>query len=343
MRKLGNVLYITVPEAWLSLEGETIVISVEEKPKTKLPLINLDSIICFNFNGVSPALMGACVERKIALTFLSPNGRFLANVGGNVRGNVLLRKRQFEISETESLSLKIAKNMVLAKVFNQRKVIERSIRDHHMVVDLKKLNDVSAKIKESLQSIKESKNTEELMAIEGYAAKNYFSAFNELILQQKDSFSINGRSRRPPLDRMNALLSFVYVLLTNETKSALEGVGLDPYVGFLHKDRPGRASLALDLVEEFRSPLCDRFVLTLVNRRQIEPSGFIIKETGAVLMDDDTRKHVLVAWQERKKQEFVHPFLKEKISYGLLPHVQSLLLSRHIRGDLEEYPPYFME
>lgn len=343
MKKIGNVLYVTVPEAYLALEGEAIVISVEEKPKTKLPLHNLDAIVCFTYIGVSPALMGACVERKISLTFLTPNGRFLANVGGSIRGNVLLRKHQFLIAESETLSLAVAKNMVMAKIYNQRKVIERTIRDHHLVVDLEKLTRVSEKVKINLASAKEASSTEKLIAIEGLVAKNYFSCFNEMILQHKTEFSIEGRSRRPPLDRMNALLSFLYVLLTNETKSALEGVGLDPYVGFLHKDRPGRPSLALDVMEEFRPLLCDRLALNLVNRRQIDPSGFLIKETGAVLMDDDTRKKVLVAWQDRKKQEIVHPFLKEKVPYGLLPHVQSLLLSRHLRGDLDAYPPFFME
>lgn len=343
MKKLGNVLYITVPEAYLTLEGETIVISVDEKPKTKLPLHNLDSIICFNFNGVSPALMGACVERKISLTFLTPYGRFLASISGNIRGNVLLRKQQFAIAESEILSLAIAMNMVLAKIYNQRKVIERTIRDHSLVVDCQRLSHISAKLKEVLKSVKEASNTAELIAIEGFVAKSYFSCFNEMILQQKSEFSIEGRTRRPPLDRMNALLSFLYVLLTNDTKSALEAVGLDPYVGFLHKDRPGRPSLALDVMEEFRPLLCDRLALNLVNRRQIDPSGFLVKESGAVMMDDDTRKKVILAWQERKKREILHPFLKEKMPYGLLPHSQSLLLSRHIRGDLEEYPPYFLE
>lgn len=343
MKKIGNVLYVTSPEAYLALEGNAIVISIEDKGKTKIPLLNLDAIFCFTYLGISPALMGACVERKIGLTFLTPNGRFLANVGGSIRGNVLLRKHQFTVAESENLSLTIAKNMVLAKIYNQRKVIERTIRDHNLVVDVNRLTYVSAKVKENLVSVKDAASTEELIAIEGFVAKNYFSCFDEMILQQKPEFLINGRSRRPPLDRMNALLSFLYVLLTNETKSALEGVGLDPFVGFLHKDRPGRPSLALDVMEEFRPLLCDRLALNLVNRRQIDSSGFLIKETGAVLMDDDTRKKVLVAWQDRKKQEIVHPFLKEKVPYGLLPHVQSLLLSRHLRGDLDAYPPFFME
>ena len=343
MKKLGNVLYVTIPEAFLSLEGETIIVEVEEKPKTRLPLLNLDAIVCFNWTGISPKLMGACVERKINLSFLTPYGKFLANVSGNIRGNVLLRRKQFSLAESEENSLAISRNIVYAKIYNQRKVVERTIRDHSLVVDQAKLRDVSEKIKQSIQSTKNAKDTEELIAIEGYVAKQYFSAFNEMILQQKDEFAMNGRNRRPPLDRMNALLSFLYVLLANETKSALEAVGLDPYVGFMHKDRPGRPSLALDIMEEFRPLLCDRLALNLVNRRQISPSGFLIKESEAVLMDDETRKQVLTAWQERKKQEIVHPYLKEKIPYGLLPHAQSLLLSRHIRGDLPEYPPFFME
>jgi CRISPR-associated protein Cas1 len=343
MKKIGNALYITNPEAHLALEGDAIVISVEEKPKTKLPLINIDSIVCFTYVGVSPSLMGACVERQISLTFLTPNGRFLANVGGSIRGNVLLRKHQFVVANSDSLSLAIAKNVVLAKIYNQRKVIERTIRDHSLVVNVEKLTHVSTMVKDSLKVAKEATSAEELIAIEGFVAKNYFSCFDEMTLQQKPEFYMEGRTRRPPLDRMNALLSFLYVLLTNETKSALEGVGLDPFFGFLHKDRPGRPSLALDMMEEFRPLLCDRLALNLVNRRQINSSGFLIKETGAVLMDDDTRKKVLVAWQDRKKQEIVHPFLKEKVPYGLLPHVQSLLLSRHLRGDLDAYPPFFME
>jgi len=343
MKRVGNVLYVTNPDAYLALEGDAIVISAAEKPKTRLPLLNIDIIVCFTYVGVSPALMGACVDRKISLTFLNPNGRFLASVGGNIRGNVLLRKHQFAIAESETQSLAIAKNMVLAKIYNQRKVIERALRDHYLVINMDKLTGVSAKLKENLISAKDASSTKALIAIEGFVAKQYFSCFDEMILQQKSEFSFNGRSRRPPLDRMNALLSFLYVLLTNETRSALEGLGLDPYVGFLHKDRPGRPSLALDIMEEFRPLLCDRLALNLVNRRQIDSSGFLIKESGAVLMDEDTRKKVLVAWQDRKKQEIEHPFLKEKIPYGLLPHVQSLLLSRHLRGDLDAYPPFFME
>lgn len=343
MKKLGNVLYVTIPEAFLSLEGETIIVEVEDKPKTRLPLLNLDAIVCFNWIGISPKLMGACVERNINLTFLTPYGKFLANVSGNIRGNVLLRRKQFALAESKEESLSISRNIVYAKIYNQRKVVERTIRDHSLVVNEAKLRDVSEKIKQSIQSAKDARDTEELIAIEGYVAKQYFSCFNEMILQQKDEFAMNGRNRRPPLDRMNALLSFLYVLLANETRSALESIGLDPYVGFMHKDRPGRPSLALDIMEEFRPILCDRLALTLVNRRQISPSGFLIKESEAVLMDDETRKQVLTAWQERKKQEIIHPYLKEKIPYGLLPHVQSLLLSRHIRGDLPEYPPFFME
>lgn len=341
MKKLANVLYITSPEAYLSLEGENIVIKKEKGSSTKLPLHNLENIICFNYQGISPGLMGACAERDVGLCFLTPNGRFLARVSGKVKGNLLLRKKQYQVSEQEPVAVPIAAGFLLGKIANCRKVLERAIRDHSMLVDTAALSGVSTSLKEILHLIPTCKSIAELMAFEGSAARLYFGVFDQLILQQRDDFHFEERNRRPPLDNMNSLMSFLYTLLTNEVSSALEGVGLDPYVGFLHQDRPGRPSLALDLMEELR-PVCgDRLALSLVNRKQVTGKGFVPKESGGILMDDETRKAVLTAWQEKKKEEIVHPFLKERIPFGLLPHVQAMLLARFLRGDLDAYPPYF--
>lgn len=341
MKHLSNVLYITSPDAYLSLDGENIVIKKEESTSTRLPLHNLENVVCFNYQGVSPALMGACSERNIGLCFLTPNGRFLARVTGKVRGNVLLRKKQYEVSEKSDQCVPIALSFLFGKIFNSRKVIERGLRDHSMLLDVQTLSKASAFLKQTLNVLVQCKTIGELTAFEGSAAKVYFSVFDQLILQQRDDFYFKERSRRPPLDNVNSLLSFLYTLLTNEVASALEGVGLDPYVGFLHTDRPGRPSLALDLMEELRPVFADRLALSLINRKQIVGKGFTKKESGGILMDDDTRKTVLTAWQERKKEEIVHPYLKERISFGLIPHVQALLLARYLRGDLDAYPPFF--
>ena len=341
MKKLANVLYVTVPEAYLSLDGENVVVKKEEAVSMRLPLHNLENIVCFSYLGVSPALMGACTERNVGLCFLTPNGRFLARVTGKVRGNVLLRKKQYEVSENGEESVPIAASFLLGKIANCRKVIERALRDHAMLVDVQALTQVSAFLKETLNAIPECNSVAELMAFEGSAAKVYFGVFDHLILQQREDFTFQERSRRPPMDNMNSLLSFLYTLLTNEVASAIEVVGLDPYVGFLHQDRPGRPSLALDLMEELRPVFADRLALSLVNRKQVAGKGFTQKESGGILMDDDTRKAVLTAWQERKKEEILHPYLKERIPFGLIPHVQAMLLARFLRGDLDAYPPFF--
>jgi len=338
---LSNVLYITSAEAYLSLDGENVVIKKDEHTSTRLPLHNLENIVCFNWQGASPALMGACAERGIGLTFLSPNGRFLGRVIGRVHGNVLLRKKQYFVSEEENQCVPIATSFLMGKISNSRKIIERAIRDHALLVDKDTLGRASAFLKETLQVLLTCKSISELMAFEGSAAKIYFSVFDHLILQQKEDFYFEERSRRPPLDNTNSLLSFLYTLLTNEAMSALEEVGLDPYVGFLHTDRPGRPSLALDLMEELRPVFADRLVLSLINRKQITGKGFTKKESGGILMDDETRKTVITAWQERKKEEIEHPYLKERIPFGLIPHVQALLLARYLRGDLDAYPPFF--
>lgn len=341
MKHLANVLYITTPESYLSLDGENVVVKKDEHTSTRLPLHNIENIVCFNWQGASPALMGACAERDIGLAFLSPGGRFQGRVHGRVRGNVLLRKKQYRISDNESQSVPIAASFLMGKIYNSRKVIERALRDHAMLVDKDSLGKASTFLKETLSALPTCKRVAELMAFEGSAAKIYFGVFDDLILHQKEDFRFDERSRRPPLDNMNSLLSFLYALLTNEAVSALEAVGLDPYVGFLHSDRPGRPSLALDLMEELRPVFGDRLALSLVNRKQVTGKGFTQKESGGTLMDDDTRKTVLTAWQERKREEIVHPYLKERIPFGLIPHVQAMLLARFLRGDLDAYPPFF--
>jgi CRISPR-associated protein Cas1 len=341
MKILANVLYVTTPEAYLSLDGENVVVKKDEHSSTRLPLHNLENIICFNYLGVSPALMGACAEHNIGLCFLTPNGRFQARVTGKVKGNVLLRKKQYEVSEISDASVPIAASFLLGKIANCRKVLERALRDHALLVDAGALSTVSASLKEALGQIQACQSIADLMGFEGSAARLYFGVFNHLILQQRDDFFFKERSRRPPLDNMNSLLSFLYTLLTNDVASALEVVGLDPYVGFLHQDRPGRPSLALDLMEELRPVFADRLALSLVNRKQVSGSGFTQKESGGILMDEETRKVVLTAWQERKREQVIHPYLKERIPFGLIPHVQAMLLARFLRGDLDAYPPFF--
>ncbi len=341
MKKLGNVLYVTTAEAYLSLDGENVVVKKEEAAALRLPLHNLENIVCFNYPGVSPALMGACAERNIGLCFLRPNGRFLARVTGKVKGNLLLRKKQYELSQCEAACGAIARSVVLGKVANCRTVIERALRDHALLVDVPELRAASEYLKAMLKAIQLEESVETLRGLEGNAASRYFRVFGQLVLHQREAFAFETRSRRPPMDNMNALLSFLYTLLTNDVASALEAVGLDPYVGFLHTDRPGRPSLALDMIEELRPLFADRLALSLVNRKQINRDGFIQKESGGVLMDDETRKEVLSAWQKRKQEEILHPYLKERIPFGLIPHVQAMLLARHLRGDIDAYPPYF--
>ena len=341
MKKLLNVLYITSADAYLSLDGENVVVKRGEEAAMRLPLHNLEAIMCFGYQGVSPALMGACGEHNIGLSFLAPSGRFLGRVHGRVRGNVLLRKKQYRDSETEERAVKMGASFLIGKISNCRKVIKRAIRDHGMLLETESLEKASQALQETLKRIPECCRCEDLMGYEGSSAKTYFRVFDQLILHQREDFFFRERSKRPPLDNMNALLSFLYTLLANESTSALEGVGLDPYVGFLHQDRPGRPSLALDLMEELRPVFADRFALSLVNRKQISGKGFTAKESGGILMDDETRKVVLKEWQERKKEQITHPFLKERIDFGLIPHVQALLLARHLRGDLDAYPPFF--
>lgn len=340
MRILGNTLYVTTPDAYLALDGENVVVQKDGGELRRVPLHNLDGIVTFGYTGASPALMGACAERGVALTFLTMHGRFLARASGEERGNVLLRRQQYRVADSPVQTAGIARGFITGKLFNCRWVIERAVRDYPLRLDTEKLKRVSDFLAESLKRLQSAQTAEEIRGVEGEAAARYFSVVDDLILQQKDQFFFHNRNRRPPLDNVNALASFVYTLLAHDAASALETVGLDPYVGFVHRDRPGRISLALDLMEEFRPVLADRFVLTLINTRRVSGSGFLKKEDGAVMMDDATRKTVLTAWQQKKQETVTHPFLGEKIEWGLIPHAQALLLARFLRGDLDAYPPF---
>ncbi|HWR24065.1 MAG TPA: type I-C CRISPR-associated endonuclease Cas1c [Feifaniaceae bacterium] len=340
MKKLLNTLYVTTPETYLALDGENVVVLKEEETMLRLPLHTLENICYFGYKGASPALMGACANHGIRLSFLTPNGRFLAAACGENRGNVLLRKQQYRISDDEAESAKIARCFLFGKLYNSRWVLERATRDHPLQVDAERLKAVSASLLSLLPALMDCADLGELRGMEGSAAEQYFGCFNELILQNKGDFRFSERTRRPPMDNLNALLSFAYTLLGNDCAAALEGVGLDPYVGFLHRDRPGRISLALDLMEELRSVFADRFVLYLINNRMLTKKDFVQKENGAVLLTDDARKAMLAAYQERKQELITHPFLEEKLPWGLVPHTQALLLARFLRGDLDTYPPF---
>lgn len=341
MKRLLNTLYVTSPNRYLSLDGENVVILEKEQEIGRIPLHNLEAIVTFGYTGASPALMGACAQRGIGLNFMSGNGRFIARVTGEVYGNVTLRKEQYRRSENAAESIKIARNCISGKVYNCRWILERAARDYPLRLDAEKLKSKSAFMAESLQKIRKCEDAAALRGIEGEAASVYFSCFDDMILQQKDDFRFKGRNRRPPTDEVNAMLSFAYTLLTSMCGSALEAVGLDPYVGFFHTDKPGRKSLALDMVEEFRGVMADRFVLTLINKKVVGKKGFLRKENGAVIMNDETRKAFLTAWQTKKQEMITHPFLGEKVEWGMVPHVQAMLLARYLRGDLDEYPPFF--
>ncbi|MGI6585859.1 MAG: type I-C CRISPR-associated endonuclease Cas1c [Lutisporaceae bacterium] len=340
MRKLLNTLYVTSPDTYLSLDGENIVILKDEEEVSRIPLHNLEGIVAFGYTGASPALMGACAKRNIALSFMKQSGKFLARVVGEVRGNVTLRKAQYRLSDSQEESVKIARNFIIGKIFNSRWVIERATRDYALRLDVDKLKGVSKILANSLKLAAKSEDLEQLRGAEGEAASQYFRVFDDLILQQKESFYFHCRNKRPPLDNVNAMLSFVYTLLAHDVAAALETVGLDPYVGFLHRDRPGRVSLALDMMEELRPVHADRFVISLINKKEVNSSGFTKKENGAVIMEDDTRKTILRAWQRRKQETITHPFLQGKIEWGLVPYTQAMLLARFIRGDLDGYPPF---
>lgn len=339
MKKLLNTLYIISEDSYLALDGENIVVFNKESEIGRVPLHNLEGIVTFGYRGTSPALMGACAERNVSLCYLTPQGKFLARVVGKVKGNVLLRKQQYESCTDENRSMEIARNCITGKVYNARWVLERATRDHSMQVDVDRVKKASSQLKDSLDHIRNCQSKDELRGFEGEAAKVYFGVFDELILQQKKDFIFRGRNKRPPIDNVNALLSFVYTLLTNMIVSALETAGLDPYMGYLHTEKPGRVSLALDLIEELRPILADRFVLSLINKKIISKKDFSKKENGAVLLTDDARKRIITEWQNKKKEVLTHPYLKEKVEWGIVPYVQAMLLARYLRGDLDGYSP----
>nr|WP_122013348.1 type I-C CRISPR-associated endonuclease Cas1c [Maliibacterium massiliense] len=340
MKKLGNTLFFVTPDVYVSLDGENIVLKKDGKEAMRRPLHYIDSIVCFGYFGISPALMAKCASDGIAVSFHSPSGRLMARVVGKTQGNVLLRKTQVYASDAPARSMPIARACIAAKIYNARWALERATRDHALRLDVDKIKAVSQALQQASRDALQSESEEMLRGVEGNAASMYFSVLDDLILQQKDQFYFRQRTRRPPMDAFNAMLSFCYALLTNDMTSALETVGLDPYIGFMHADRPGRASLALDLIEELRVPMVDRFVLSMVNRQIVSGDGFTQTENGAVLMDDDTRRLVLKHWQLRKQTEITHPFLKEKVAWGVIPYAQALLLARHLRGDLDAYPSF---
>lgn len=340
MKKLLNTLFVTTQGAYLSKEGETVVVNVERQVRLRLPIHTLGGIVCFGNVACSPFLLGMCAERDVAVSFLTEYGRFLACVRGPVSGNVLLRREQYRRADDGGASAAIARSMLTGKFANCRSVLQRALRDHEGKIESAPVRQAAAKIKEAIRQVRSDLPLEVVRGIEGDTARAYFSVFDHLIVAQKDGFIFQNRNKRPPQDNVNCLLSFLYTLVMHDARSALESVGLDPAVGFLHRDRPGRHGLALDLMEEFRPFLADRLALSLINLMQVRDSGFKKTESGAVLMNDETRKTVLTAYQQRKQDEIVHPFTGEKMPVGLLFFMQALLLARFIRGDLDGYPAF---
>lgn len=340
MKRHLNTLYVTTPGAYLVKEGESVAVKIEEETRLRLPFHNLGAVVCFGAVGASPYLLAACAERGVAFAYLTENGRFLARVQGKVSGNVLLRREQYRRADGDASSVAVAQPMVAAKVANSRTVLLRALRDRPDAPGAAILRLAVDGLAASLGAVEAGGTLDGLRGVEGNAARQYFEAFDELLTQQKEAFFFHERSRRPPRDRVNALLSFLYALLRHDCESALEGVGLDPAVGFLHRDRPGRPGLALDLMEELRAFLADRLALSLINLKKVRAEGFRFDEGGGVVLDDETRKAVLVAYQTRKQEELLHPFLGEKTTVGLLPHLQAALLARYLRGDLDGYPPF---
>lgn len=341
MRKLLNTLYVSSQGSYLHKEGETIVVEREGQKALQLPIHTLSGIVCFGNVLCSPFLLGYCAEKDIAISFLTEYGRFLASVRGPVSGNVLLRRQQYRMADDLEVTKAVAINIVSGKLANSRVVMNRAARDHGDRVDVEAIRSASASLDRLADQLTRAIDADEVRGLEGMAAAEYFSVFNDLIVEQKETFIFQDRNRRPPLDPVNALLSFIYTILAHDVRSALETVGLDPAVGFLHRDRPGRPGLALDLMEEFRSVIADRLVLSLINRRQASANGFTQAKNGAVVMDDPTRKTVLVEYQNRKQDEVLHPYIGEKVPIGILFFIQANLMARYIRGDIDGYPPFF--
>jgi len=337
MRKYLNTLYVTTQGAYLNKDGECVVVSVNRETRLRVPIHTLDGVVCFGNVMCSPFLMHHCADNGVLLSFMSERGRFLARAQGPVSGNVLLRREQYRVADDEGAAVAIARATVLAKTANSRSVLQRSVRDHGDQPDTQA---AVLRLGRLMEAARDAATLDGLRGTEGDAGRVYFSVFDNLVTAQKEEFVFERRSRRPPLDRINALLSFLYTLLAHDCTSALEAVVLVPQVGFLHRDRPGRPSLALDLMEEFRAMFVDRLVLSLINLRQVAADGFVQRESGAVEMTDETRKAVLVAYQKRKQEELTHPFIGEKAPLGTCFHLQALLLARHLRGDLDGYPPF---
>lgn len=340
MKKLLNTLYITTPEAYISKDGMNVVVSVKQEEKFRIPFINIESIVTFGYMGVSPGVMKLCCDNGISLTFLSPHGKFISRLQGTTKGNVLLRKKQYQLSDDELWSLHVAQLMIGGKIQNYRNILKRYIRDYG---EDENVNHAVHVLEHAKRNALIAQDKMTLMGYEGMASNAYFEVLPVLILNQKTDFPFHGRNRRPPKDAVNAMLSFAYTLIANDVASALETVGLDPYVGFLHTLRPGRTSLALDVMEELRSYLGDRFVLSLINKRQITIKDFLFQGDNSVVMTDKGRNTFISAWQKRKTEIIVHPYLNEKIEIGLLPYVQATLLARYIRQDIDDYPVFLIK
>lgn len=340
MKKYLNTLFITTQGAYLSKEGETVLVSAEKETKLQLPLHTLAGIVCFGQVGMSPFLMGACAEKNISISFLTEYGHFLASVHGKTSGNVLLRREQYRKADDLAFCAGIAGNIITGKLLNCRNVLQRAIRDHEDKIDKNAVTAASNHLTACGYLVHKNPDLDAVRGIEGDGSRSYFGVFDHLIISQKNAFRFEDRNRRPPKDKVNCLLSFIYSLIMHDVRSALECVGLDPCVGFLHRDRPGRPGLALDIMEEFRPFIGDRLVLSLINREQVDGKGFESAATGALLMDEETRKTVLTAYQKRKQEDIMHPFIKEKVKIGLLFYIQALLLARYLRGDLDGYPVF---
>lgn len=340
MRKLLNTLYVTTPEAYLSKDGQNIVVSVHQEEIFRIPAINIEGIVTFGYMGASPGVMKLCSDCNISLTFLSPHGRFISRIQGTTKGNVLLRKKQYQLSDDESWSLHIAQLMIAGKIQNYRNILRRYIRDYG---ENEEINKAVQTLEQAKRNALTAPNKTILIGHEGIASNAYFDVFPTLILNQKEAFTFHGRSRRPPKDAVNAMLSFAYTLIANDLTAALETIGLDPYVGFLHTLRPGRTSLALDMMEELRAYLGDRFVLSLINKKQITSKEFLFQGDNGVVLSDKGKKTFLAAWQNKKRETITHPYLNEKIEIGLLPYAQAMLLARYIRQDIDNYPVFIIK
>jgi CRISPR-associated protein Cas1 len=340
MRHLLNTLFIMTEDVYLALENDNVVVYQDKKVLGRVPLLTLSNIVYFGYKGASPALMGACAAKSIGLCFLTPHGKLLARVSGESRGNVVLRRQQYRLADDELASCHIARDFIAGKLHNSQSILARGLRDHPLSVEKEKFQQAIHDMGAAARQVRKIEDKGELRGVEGNAAHLYFSLLGQLILHDKEHFSLLSRIKRPPKGRVNALLSFAYTLLAHDCASALESVGLDAYVGFLHTDRAGRTSLALDLMEELRSIYADRFVLTLINNRQVKADDFVEREDNCFFLTDKGKKTFLQAWQDRKREEIRHPFLAEKIPWGLVPYVQSLLLARFIRGDISEYPAF---